>query len=104
MKHRWKRYQNGSIITASLGDFHNGPVCAECGYTFCQYCYPEEWESECPGREGFKIRIARRDGNLLGIRWYRKALDIGFGFITIQLDFSGLFPYCEEVASEEDEE
>jgi hypothetical protein len=97
MKHKWKKEADGTIFTEHMGDFHSGPVCFECGYSFCQYCHPEGWDSECPGRKGFKICFEKHDGPLIGFRWNRKALDVGLGFVTVRFDFSGLFPYCEEV-------
>ena len=30
-------------------EYHNGPVCERCGFTFCMYCQPEGWDDEsCP--------------------------------------------------------
>jgi hypothetical protein len=101
MKHKWQKLEDGSINhLGDFGDFHNGPVCVECGHSFCEHCHPEEWDSECPGREGFKIRFLKfssYDGLTIGIRWHRKALQFCFFFWTISFDFSGIFAYCDEV-------
>jgi hypothetical protein len=101
MKHKWQKLKDGSINNFGIcGGFHNGPVCVECGHSFCEHCHPEEWESECPGREGFKIRLLKLknyEGKTLGIKWQRKALQICFIFWAVSFDFSGLFPYCAEI-------
>jgi hypothetical protein len=105
MKHKWQKTSDGKINTwASYGEYCNGPRCIECGYTFCEHCYPKGYDEECPGRAGFKIY---RDnltynwhGKLLGFRWDSKCFYVGFWFITIVFDFSGLFPYCEEVKND----
>jgi hypothetical protein len=100
-KHKWQKHKDGSINNfAVYGDFHNGPVCVECGHSFCEHCHPEEWDSECPGREGFKIHLLKSnsyDGKTLGIKWVHKALQLWLVFWAISFDFSGLFPHCEEV-------
>lgn len=99
-KHKWQKLLDGSINHfGDRGGFHNGPICVECGYSFCEHCQPKEWDSECPGREGFKIRLLKSDsydGEMLGIKWRRKALRFWFVFWAISFDFNGLFPYCEE--------
>jgi hypothetical protein len=103
-KHKWQKLPNGSINHfAEYGEFHKGPICVECGHSFCEHCQPEEWESECPGREGFKLRITKSykyDGFCLGIMWRHKSLQFCFIFWVISFDFSGLFPYCKEIREE----
>jgi len=105
MKHKWQKLGNGEINDFAMSEgFHNGPVCVECGFHFCEHCQPEERESECPGRAGFQVyrdnKTYNWNGKLLGIRWKDKCLFVGIWFITICFDFSGLFPYCEEVKDE----
>ena len=104
-KHKWQKLPDGTINNwADSGGFCNGPRCVECGRTFCEHCHPEEYDSECPGRAGFRVYKADKlwNGRLLGIRWDSKRLFIGIWFITITFDFSGLFPYCSEVKEEDD--
>lgn len=100
-KHKWQKLPNGEINTFAMsGGYCNGPVCVECGHSFCQHCRPEEWESECPGRQGFRIRLIKADwhhGYSLGIKWEEKALQFWFVFWVVSFDFSGLFPYCKEI-------
>jgi hypothetical protein len=100
-KHKWQKRPDGEINHfANYMEPHNGPTCVECGHSFCEHCQPEEWDSECPGREGFKIRLLksnRYDGKTLGIRWSGKALQFWFVFWAVSFDFSGLFPFCAEV-------
>jgi hypothetical protein len=104
-KHRWQKLPDGEINTfADSCGFCNGPRCVECGFSFCEHCNPDGYNSECPGRAGFQIYIAKRNwhGHLLGVNWWMKKLFIGFLFFTVIFDFSGLFPYCSEVLGEED--
>jgi hypothetical protein len=103
MKHKWQRLPNGEINKWAIsGEYCNGPECVECGYTFCEHCHPEEYDSECPGREGFKIYLAHKiwQGNTLGIHWRHRKLHIGIWFFGIVFDFNGLFPACAEVKEE----
>lgn len=40
--HDWERNADGEIDTFAFDmDFHNGPVCKRCGYSFCVYCDPD---------------------------------------------------------------
>jgi hypothetical protein len=100
MKHKWQRLPNGEINKWAVSwGYCNGPECVECGYSFCENCYPNEYDSECPGREGLKIYFAYkiRQGNTLGIHWCHRILHIGIWFFAIIFDFNGLFPACTEV-------
>lgn len=37
--HRWMRNSDGDIDWfASVGGFHNGPMCEDCGYSRCVHC------------------------------------------------------------------
>lgn len=49
-KHKWKRYSDGTIDYFAGVDcgYHNGPLCLKCGFSFCERCYPEGYDSECP--------------------------------------------------------
>jgi len=104
MKHKWQKLKSGEINNSALSEgYHNGPVCVECGHSFCEHCQPEEWESECLGRPGFKFRIRFEPFNfVVGFFWNHPckvfALRI-FPMVTLIFDFSGLFPYCEEIKS-----
>ena len=101
MKHRWVKDKYGNIVKFQCGDYHQGPKCAECGDNPCEMCNPECLDEECEGRGGFKIRITKDYGNLFGIRYYRKSLYVGIFFVTVDFDFSGLFPYCEEIEDDD---
>lgn len=48
--HVWKLDEDGNVDTFYLDyDFHNGPGCVKCGYTFCEHCDSEI--TECPIKE-----------------------------------------------------
>jgi hypothetical protein len=103
MKHKWQKTTDGKINEwAVSGGYCNGPKCVECGYSFCEHCNPNGYNSECPGRKGFEIYITDNflQGNMLGIRWNDKKLFIGFWFFNIVFSFTGLFPACAEVKEE----
>ena len=46
-------------------DYHNGPVCQRCGYTFCIFCDPNGWdkkpciidEDRCPNCNKLTTRV-----------------------------------------------
>jgi len=41
-EHKWVKYENGNIDMFAFDmDFHNGPVCERCGYSYCVNCDPE---------------------------------------------------------------
>jgi hypothetical protein len=103
-KHKWQKLPSGNINEFAVsGGYCNGPICVECGHSFCEHCSPEEWESECPGRPGFQFRMNFNPFNLMiGFSWDRERktfvfLILGFAF---SFDFSGLYPYCEEVSED----
>jgi len=100
-KHKWQRLPSGEINEFAVsGGFCNGPICVECGHSFCEHCQPEEWESECSGRPGFEFRTGFNPLNwMFGICWNRsrKTLILFILCFSLSFDFSGLFPYCEEV-------
>ena len=97
-KHKWQKLSNGNIndFAYSFG-YCNGPMCVECGYYFCEHCKPEGYDSECPGRRGFRVYLDIKSYKMLGFRWGNKKFIIGFWFINIIFDFNGLFPACAEV-------
>ena len=50
--HDWQRTEDGSIDDMAFDvDFHNGPMCQRCGYSFCIHCEDDNvetlLESEC---------------------------------------------------------
>jgi hypothetical protein len=101
-KHKWQKLSDGSINHwGDSGGFHNGPICVECGYSFCEHCQPEEWNSECPGRKGFKFSVNFAPYDIwIGFYWNHKGKTLYFcpvPMIVFKFNFSGLFPYCEEV-------
>ena len=106
MKHKWQKLDNGEINTFSAyatGGYCNGPVCVECGFSFCEHCNPKGYDTECHGRKGFRIYLADNSwsGYLAGFKWSRKKLFIGFIFFAVIFDFSGEFPFCKEVYSDD---
>lgn len=39
MGHKWVTDEDGEVdFSAHSIGFHNGPVCAKCGYSFCMFC------------------------------------------------------------------
>lgn len=45
--HDWERNADGEIDTFAFDtDYHNGPVCKRCGYSFCVYCDPDGYEKK----------------------------------------------------------
>lgn len=56
-EHDWERNENGDIDDfAYEADYHNGPSCKRCYYSFCMHCDPDGWnkrpciidEYKCP--------------------------------------------------------
>lgn len=56
-EHDWERDEDGNIDELAMNfDYHNGPACARCNYSFCIHCYPDGWnkrpciidENRCP--------------------------------------------------------
>lgn len=46
-EHQWRRTEEGKIDEfAMYVDYHNGPVCERCGYSFCEHCEPNGWDEE----------------------------------------------------------
>jgi hypothetical protein len=46
-EHQWRRTAEGKIDEfAMYFDYHNGPVCERCGYSFCEHCEPNGWDEE----------------------------------------------------------
>lgn len=61
-EHDWERKKNGDIDTFALAfDYHNGPMCKRCYYSFCIHCNPNGWnrkpcvidEYKCPKCGGY---------------------------------------------------
>ena len=41
-EHDWELDEEGKIDTFAMDvDFHNGPVCKRCHYSFCEHCEPD---------------------------------------------------------------
>lgn len=39
--HVWAKDEDGNVDHFAMDaemDFHNGPVCTKCGYSFCEHC------------------------------------------------------------------
>lgn len=46
-EHQWERTETGEIDDgAMMYEYHNGPVCERCGYTFCILCDPSGYDKE----------------------------------------------------------
>ncbi len=46
-EHQWRRTEEGKIDEfAMYVDYHSGPVCERCGYSFCEHCEPNGWDEE----------------------------------------------------------
>lgn len=48
IKHDWYRDEDGNIDIFRLDmDYHNGPQCVRCYFTFCHHCRPEAYDEPC---------------------------------------------------------
>lgn len=46
-EHKWRRTKDREIDDFAMSfDYHNGPICERCGYTFCVYCEPDGWDKQ----------------------------------------------------------
>lgn len=46
-EHDWKTDEDGNIDEFAMEfEFHNGPACKRCGYSFCKYCEPNGWNEK----------------------------------------------------------
>ena len=46
-EHDWEREENGDIDDFAYdGDYHNGPMCKRCYYSFCIHCDPNGWNKK----------------------------------------------------------
>jgi hypothetical protein len=46
-EHDWERKENGDIDDFAYdGDYHNGPMCKRCYYSFCIHCDPNGWNKK----------------------------------------------------------
>lgn len=63
-EHDWERDEDGDIDELAMNfDYHNGPACARCNYSFCIHCDPDGWnktlciidENRCPNCERIVI-------------------------------------------------
>jgi hypothetical protein len=56
--HQWRLDERGDVDDFGLDvDYHNGPVCVSCGYSFCQHCQ-EGPDDDCPGPPTLADRLA----------------------------------------------
>lgn len=45
--HDWKTDEDGNIDKWVMDyEFHNGPMCKQCGYSFCVHCNPNGWNEK----------------------------------------------------------
>lgn len=54
MKHTWQADSRGGPDSAAFAVVgpdmeHAGPRCAVCGFFFCESCWRDGWNQECPG-------------------------------------------------------
>lgn len=63
-EHQWRRTESGEIDTFAMSyEYHNGPMCERCGYSFCEHCEPDGYDEEpcvideyrCPTCNGEEI-------------------------------------------------
>ena len=81
-EHDWQTDEDGKIDEWAMEyDFHNGPACKRCGYSFCKHCEPNGWNKQpcvidyyqCPGcgirilKNGGKTRYCDRCGQ--EVKW-----------------------------------
>lgn len=48
-EHKWIKKKTGEIDMSAMDpdyEFHNGPACERCGYSFCEHCDPKGWDRE----------------------------------------------------------
>ena len=46
-KHIWRKTKSGEVDEFWYEyDYHNGPGCEVCGFSFCEHCDPEKWDDE----------------------------------------------------------
>lgn len=46
-EHDWERKENGDIDNFAYdGDYHNGPMCKRCYYSFCIHCDLDGWNKK----------------------------------------------------------
>ena len=48
IKHEWARHEDGAIDIFQMdADYHNGPRCLRCNYSFCHHCYRDGYDTPC---------------------------------------------------------
>lgn len=46
-KHIWRKTKSGEVDEFwNEYEYHNGPGCEVCGFSFCEHCNPEKWDDE----------------------------------------------------------
>lgn len=47
LEHDWETDEDGKIDEWAMEyEFHNGPMCKRCGYSFCIHCKPNGWNEK----------------------------------------------------------
>ena len=60
-EHDWVRKENGDIDDFAYdGNYHNGPSCKRCHYSFCIFCDPDGWNKEPCIIDEYKCPKCRR--------------------------------------------
>lgn len=48
-EHNWCCEEDGTINEFAMEyEYHNGPSCKRCGYSFCVHCDPDGWNKKLP--------------------------------------------------------
>lgn len=77
--HKWKMSDDGIDYFAYSTDYHNGPVCKVCGYTFCEHCTPNGYDTPC------EVSVDNYLSELYTIDIINKLLDKN---VSITLDYT----------------
>lgn len=61
--HHWQTLADGDIDIFGYegGEYHNGPICVNCGYGYCHHCHDVP-EVDCPNPtiEGEFVRVDKQ--------------------------------------------
>lgn len=89
LKHTWKTYEDGSgAIDISAGvdaDYHNGPLCTECGYAECHHCRDVYSDTSCAYQKAWdewfarKLKAEKKNEEIAIINRYLAELRVQYG-------------------------
>ncbi len=70
-QHAWQTYGDGDDDVDGFAGmdsgYHNGPLCVECGLTFCSHCNPELWDSECGETDSQPADNSKLDAGIVAL-------------------------------------